>query len=824
MGLSQYRRKRDFSQTPEPAGNTVNKAIEPQKLYVIQKHAASHLHYDFRLELEGVLKSWAVPKGPSLDPKIKRLAMHVEDHPLEYGHFEGIIPKGQYGGGTVMLWDQGTWEPLDEFPLTAYKRGHLRFVLHGEKLKGRWDLLRFKDDKHWFLIKYNDNESRPQDECDVTTLNRSVLSNQLLEDISNSYEHIWGAKTAPRSKKTKKKVPKSLTTSSRTSYPGFIAPQLATLVNNPPKTDDWLHEIKLDGYRIEACKQGTQVTLRSRNNLHWTSKFPQIALAVEHLAHENIILDGEIIALDKDGHSNFQLLQNFLNQGDEINLVYFIFDILYLEHYDLRELPLLKRKEILQQSIPDNNPLLHINDYWLEQGDALYTYACEQGLEGIISKKKLSPYCSRRSKDWVKVKCNKRQEFIICGYSPPQGTRAHFGSLYLGVFNKKGTLDYTGNVGTGFTEKSLTQIFKLLQEHRTNKNPFNFNPEGAHSAHWVKPLIVCEVEFTEWTDEGHLRHPSFKGLRMDKKAKEVVREQALAHEETPNTSIKLSNPNRELYPEDHITKEELLEYYSEISPYILPHIQERLLTIVRCPSNFTECFYQRHYKKSFTQALHPFEDPENNEDYFYLNDTQGLLELVQLGVLEIHPWGSTIQHLEQPDRIIFDLDPAPDIAWSEVVAAAVAVKNYLIQCKLTSFVKTTGGKGLHVVVPIIPEYNWAEVKEFTQHFVQLLEQIHPELYVSKMTKKRRTGKIYIDYLRNQRTATAVAAYSTRARPHAPLSTPLGWDELSNQVKDNTFTLRTLPQRLSQLKKDPWHNFWRIKQSLQLEQLDLPDQD
>jgi bifunctional non-homologous end joining protein LigD len=838
MGLSQYHKKRDFSKTPEPEGSVTN---EHSGLFIIQKHAASHLHYDFRIELNGVLKSWAVPKGPCLDPKVKRLAMHVEDHPIEYGSFEGIIPKGQYGGGTVMLWDKGTWEPLDDNPNKAYEKGHLRFNLNAEKLHGRWDLVRFKDESHWFLMKHQDEYAKAQDEYDITVaLANSVKTNYTIKEIAEHYTHIWysaGAKAATNKKNSLKKPPKPTIVLpeglKKSPFPEFIPPQLATLVDMPPEGGQWIHEIKFDGYRILAYKNGSEVVLRSRNNKAWTSDFQPIADAVNQLPLEQVVLDGEVVVVDEKGRSDFQLLQNSLKNKKEEPFVYFLFDLLYFEGFDLRALTLLERKAILNNILKASNPSLHFSDHIIKEGKQLLHYSCSHALEGIICKRADSPYLSKRSKGWLKVKCIKRQEFVIGGYTPPKGGRTHFGSLFLGVYNTSGGLEFAGNVGTGFNVKSLKEINKLLEAIPAKSNPFTSKPPGSKTAYWLKPKLVCEVEFTEWTKDGHLRHPSFKGMRLDKKALEVVREfetplGEIKKELPPNkkqvkkatSSFAITNPDKVLYPEDKITKRDLLNYYEAVADHMLPYISLRPITLVRCPSDYGKCFYQRHYNGSTQKALHPIEDTkdEEHEQYIYLNDKEGLLSLVQMGVLEIHPWGSTIEHMEQPDIIIIDLDPAPDVSWTQVVGAAKEVRDYLQEYQLRSFVKTTGGKGLHVVVPILPEYEWEEVKAFTHVFVRFLEKLKPKEYISTMSKAKRGGKIFVDYLRNQRGATAVGAYSTRARPHAPVSVPLFWDELSNRIEENSFTIHTVPKRLAQLKEDPWNNFWNMKQSLRLNEL------
>lgn len=819
MSLDSYHKKRDFKKTPEPKGRVHHR---PNHLYVIQKHAASHLHYDLRLELEGVLKSWAVPKGPCLDPDVKRLAMHVEDHPIDYGTFEGIIPAGEYGGGTVMLWDEGEWESLDDDPLKAYNKGHLRFNLNGEKLQGRWDLIRFKDEKHWFLIKHKDEFCRAINDYDITVKEPlSVLTHQSIDEISENYDKVWSSRKLAKKKvkiNIKLDLPKS-------PFPDKVSVQLATLVDKAPDTDEWIHEVKFDGYRILALKQNNKVTLLSRNQIDWTKKFQNIVDEVKELPVNNVILDGEIVMLDEKKRSSFQRLQNSLEAGDDSLFTYYLFDLLYIEHYDLRNLPLLERKKHLKALLPQKNSNLHYSDHYQGEGRKFFEHSCEFGLEGIISKKADSLYYGTRSRSWLKTKCIKRQEFVIGGFTAPKRSREYFGSLFLGVFNDSGGLVFAGNVGTGFTNESLKALHHRLEKLVIDKNPFTSRPTGFKSATWVVPEIVVEVEFTEWTEDGRLRHPSFKGLRMDKKAKDIHEEKELPVEKVKIKPkrvhpVILTHPEKILYEEDGISKQDLLNYYEQVGDYILPYIRNRPLTLVRCPSTYKECFYQKHLNSSTKKLLTvPIADKNGDEEnYLYLNSKGGLAELVQMGALELHPWGSTINHLEKPDMIIFDLDPAPEIQWKAVVEAAFDVKEHLEQYRLRSFVKTTGGKGLHVVIPIKPEYDWGEVKEFTHVFVNFLEKLNPEKYISKMSKSQRKGKIFIDYLRNQRGATAIAAYSTRARLHAPVATPIDWDELTNDIKDTYYTIHTLPKRLHQLKHDPWEDFWRVKQSLRLDEL------
>ena len=828
MTLKKYHSKRDFKHTPEPKGKLVH---DHQHIYVIQKHAASHLHYDFRLELNGVLLSWAIPKGPCFDPKVKRLAMHVEDHPVAYGGFEGIIPKGQYGGGTVMLWDKGYWEPLDKTPNKAYQEGHLRFNLHANKLHGRWDLLRFKDDKHWFLIKYADDYAQPLKDYDVTeALPNSVFSEQTMDEIAVHRDRVWKGVSA---KHTGKKyvpaliqLPPNLPT---VSFPNFIKPQLATLVDKAPEGPEWLHELKFDGYRILALIEGKKIILKSRNNNDWTKEFMSVAAALKKLKCKKAVFDGEVVVLDKEGRSNFQLLQNAINSMTDVPFIYFVFDILYYDGIDLRPLPLLQRKEILKKILAKADATVRYSDHLRDNGSAMLKKSCELSLEGIISKRIDQPYLSKRSGSWLKIKCLKRQEFVVCGYSHPQGSRERFGALYLGFYDKSGHLQYAGNVGTGFTSKSLQEIHELLKVYGTQHSPFQEQIPAASQVNWVKPVLVAEVEFSQWTDDNHVRHPSFKGLRLDKKAKEVVREQEMPTHKVAATMISrkpkaksftITHPEKILYQEDEYTKADLLEYYQAVSDLIIPLIKNRPLSLVRCPENYKHCFFQRHFTNATPKALHSvlIETKEGEEDYIYLNNKTGLFSLVQMGVLEIHPWGSKIAHIEYPDFIVFDLDPAPDVTWKEVVAAAREIKEHLQGFKLTSFVKTTGGKGLHVVVPIKPEYDWDAVKNFTHVFVQFLEQSQPDKYISKMSKAKRNGKIFVDYLRNLRGATAIGPYSTRSRIHAPVSTPIHWDELTNNKNDTEFNIKSILTRLATLSEDPWQSFNRIKQSLRLDSL------
>jgi bifunctional non-homologous end joining protein LigD len=831
MGLQRYHQKRDFKKTPEPRGTVRH---DHNHLFVIQKHAASHLHYDFRIELHGVLKSWAVPKGPCLDPSVKRLAVHVEDHPIEYGSFEGIIPAGEYGGGTVMLWDEGIWIPLDDDPQKAYEKGHLRFELRARKLQGRWDLIQFKkEEKSWFLIKYDDEYAKPFHHYDITIQEpNSVKTEQSIEDIAKNYENVWGRRGLEKAnRKSRKEILEQLLPSDlkESSFPKKVSPELATLVDKAPGGSEWLHEIKLDGYRIIAFKEGNSVRLLSRNHIDWTAHFANVVRALKTLPFKRLILDGEIVLLDEFHHSNFQLLQNSMKADKDYAFIYYVFDLLYYEKYNLKKLSLLERKKLLKALCQDCHETIRYSDHIIDNGVDVFAKACDLGLEGIISKHIHSHYQEKRSKSWVKVKCSKRQEFVIGGYTKPQGSRQYFRSLFLGVFNEEGEFVYCGNVGTGFTESALKSLFNALQKYISEDMPFKVKPRDSKGAVWVKPKLVVEIEFSEWTSEGKLRHPSFKGLREDKKASLIKKEKEMPvskiemkgkPEEKPKSQlITLTNPKKILYKEDKITKEHLLNYYNEISDYILPYLINRPLTLVRCPTSYEDCFYQKHYYKATPKQLLSIpiknQTDDEMEDYIYLKDKEGLLSLVQMGVLEIHPWGSKIDHIEYPDMITIDLDPGPDVIWKKIVEAAFAMKHHFEEIKLKSFVKTTGGKGLHVVIPIKPEYDWGEVKHFANVFVEVLEKMMPERYVTNMAKSKRKGKIFIDYLRNQRGATAISAYSLRARLHAPVSTPLRWDELTDHVEDTFYTIHTLPSRMKALQADPWQGFWNLNQALQL---------
>ena len=800
MGLERYLEKRRFERTLEPTGKV--EATPAGNLYIIQKHAASHLHYDLRLELDGVLKSWAVPKGPSLNPADKRLAVHVEDHPIEYGTFEGIIPEAEYGGGTVMLWDRGTWEPEGD-PQKGYAKGDFKFKLHGEKLKGSWVLARMKgkaggEGKNWLLIKKRDSEAISGSDLEpVETMNRSVASGRTMQEIASQREKIWHEGAAPA-----RIDPASLPPGARPArQPDFIDPQLATLVSKPPQGENWLHEIKYDGYRILCVLSGGRARLFSRNGKQWTDKFPEIAEAAAQIPVESAILDGEIVVIDQHGRTDFQALQNILQGIRSGRLVYFVFDIAFCAGYDVTQTPLVERKKLLRSILREGSPILYA-DHIQGQAEAVFDNACRLGLEGIISKRSDSIYEQRRSRNWLKVKCFMRQEFVIGGYTDPGGARAGFGALLLGYFDPNGGLVYSGKVGTGFNEETLEFLSERLRAMETGKPPFVNPPAGyeAKGAHWTRPELVAEVEFSAWTEDGVLRHPSFKGLREDKSPRDVVREHSQqktssgAAEETrtsadpkppggdkPKTheasasSVTLSNPDRVLYPELGITKRALAEYYADIAEWITPHLAKRPLTLVRCPEGRGKgCFFQKHLGDAIPDVLRsiPIMEKEGRVYYCVADNLDGVIALVQMGALEIHVWGSREDNLEQPDMMVFDLDPAPEVEWPGVITAALLMRERLSELGLASFVKTTGGKGLHIVAPLTPEADWDTVKAFSRAVAESVVRETPTEYIATMSKEKRKGKIFIDYLRNGRGATSIAAYSTRSRKGAPISTPV----------------------------------------------------
>jgi bifunctional non-homologous end joining protein LigD len=781
--LEKYRKMRNFARTAEPRGAKA-KPLKPKKApalsYVVQRHDARRLHYDFRLELDGVLLSWAIPKGPSLDPATKRLAVETEPHPLEYGEFEGEIAEGQYGAGTVMIWDRGTWEPEGD-PRADYERGRLSFQLHGQKLKGTWHLVRTgtserADGKNkqlgWLLIKSRDDFARPGDGTLPDTPAR------------------------PKASGPRPKAPE---------------PELATLVSEAPRGDDWVHELKFDGYRLLVTLHAGKARLETRNGNDWTSRMPALARALARLEVDAAVLDGELVALDDRGVSDFQRLQNSLGEGDGTGLVYYAFDLLHLSGKDLRSAALTERKralaELLKGSPKDLETTLRMSEHVVGQGPEFFRKACELGVEGIVSKRASSPYRSGRGRDWLKTKCTLRQEFVIVGYTDPGGSRSHFGALLLAVKGEAGFV-YSGRVGTGFTEASLAELKKALAPLTVKQPPVVSAPRGAQArgVHWVEPKLVGEVAFTGFTSDGMLRHPTFQGLREDKSAAEVHAETPAAPEPARTADYPLTNPDKVFYPAQRITKRELLDYYALVAERMLPHVRNRPLTLVRCPNGFDKpCFFQKHPGEGMPEGVRsvPIREQEGKAPYSVIDDERGLFGLVQLGALEIHTWGSHADDSEHPDILVFDLDPDPSVPFAEVMVAARELRSTFERAKLESFVKTAGGKGLHVCVPIAPELDWTQVKDFSRRVAEAMVQQHPKRYLATASKSMRRGKIFVDYLRNARGATFVAPYSTRARDGAPVAVPLDWDELDPKLRPDQWNVRNLRERLEIQRADPF---------------------
>jgi bifunctional non-homologous end joining protein LigD len=842
--LAKYRQMRDFSRTQEPRGDGKKPPKAEQALsFVVQKHAARNLHYDFRLELSGVLLSWAVPKGPSLDPSVKRLAMEVEPHPLEYGGFEGTIPKGEYGGGTVMVWDRGTW-CCDGDPHRALAKGHLSFSMFGEKLKGAWHLVRtgrVADDHHgnktgkaWLLFKSRDAHARDDDSL-LNEEPNSALTGRNLEQIARAEGESGGGggeEPAPESRPRRKPARKAAK-KARVALPSKIAPELATLVDAAPEGNDWVHEIKLDGYRVLARIEHGEVALLTRNGKDWTERMPTLRAALEKLDVETAIIDGELVALNAQGISQFQTLQASLNAESDAALVYYAFDLLHLDGDDTTSLPLLERKsrlcELIARSEKAVKGVVRYSAHVVGGGPTFFANARKAGLEGTIAKRAGSSYRGGRGRDWLKIKSGQDQEFAIVGYTEPSGSRAHFGALLL-ASKRDGKLTYAGRVGTGFSAASLAELHRKLARLERKAPALAQPPTGADArgVTWVEPKLVAEIAFTEMTSDGLLRHPTFKGLRDDKPARDVQLDRPEQLEAKPATApapvakstYVITNPDKVLYPEQGITKQELLDYYSLVADRMLPHVANRPLTLVRCPNGQGKpCFFQKHPGRGTPPGLRsiPIREKEGKAAYSVIDDATGLFGLVQLGALEIHTWGSRADDFEHPDILVFDLDPDASLDYAAVIPGAHAIREVFEHAGLQTFVKTTGGKGLHVCVPIVAHLGWDEVKAFTGHVAQALAERSPQLYVATQSKARRVGKIFIDYLRNGRGATFIAPYSTRARENAPLAVPLEWDELSPKLPPNHFTLRNVRRRLEQLKVDPFARMLQLQQRLPVDQ-------
>lgn len=842
MALETYRSKRDFTKTAEPPGK---RASSDSDLFVIQKHAARRLHYDFRLAMDGVLKSWAVTRGPSLVPDEKRLAVHVEDHPMDYGDFEGTIPKGEYGGGNVIIWDRGHWTPIGD-PHKGYAKGHLEFELDGEKLHGRWHLVRMRGRprekrENWLLIKGDDEYARSADAPDILEEKPdSVKTGRPVEALTGEAPG-WSSKTGritrpeePAAKPASKqpaavfKAPDfaKLKGAVKKALPDFVEPALASLTAKAPGGARWIHEIKYDGYRIEArLDQGNaklgKVKLLTRSGLDWTKKFgAQLVDAFQSLPVKSALIDGELVVENASGASDFSALQEALSENRGERFLYYAFDLLYLDGYDLCQVPLIKRKEILEALLKTQEGPLRYSGHFDEDGELVRRHVCRLSLEGIVSKLQNAPYHPGRSKDWLKAKCGTRQEFVIGGFVPSTTARKAIGSLVLGHYDDKGKLQHVGRVGTGFTQIVAADLYKQLEKIRMTTSPFagKLTADQARQVVYVKPQLVAEIDFRGWTADGNIRHAAFRGLRQDKPADEVVREEAgePVAAPAPKISVKLTHPDRLYWPDAGVTKAGLADYYAEVWPRIAPFVVARPLSLLRCPGGISEtCFFQKHAWKGLSRSIHlsPDSEDQSGEQILSIDDLDGLIGLVQGGVLEIHPWGSTLAALEQPDMIIMDLDPGEGVVWTDIIVAAKELRDRFAQFGLASFVKTSGGKGLHVVAPLKPKAEWDVVKTFAHDMAAAMAADNPSRYVATITKAKRGGKILVDYLRNGRGATAVAPYSTRARAGAPVSMPLEWDELRAEIGPNYFTVLNTPTRLSDVSRDPWSDFFRAAKPL-----------
>ncbi|SFT48226.1 DNA ligase D [Paraburkholderia aspalathi] len=955
--LDLYSRKRRFGETPEPSGTAARKKagrksaarISNEALsYVIQEHDARRLHYDFRLELNGTLLSWAVPKGPSLDPSVKRLAVHVEDHPVEYGSFEGEIPPGNYGAGTVIVWDRGTWDPVGGAAEAeeSYKAGKLKFRLFGEKLHGGWTLVRSHmrgsgDKEQWLLIKERDAEARDQNDYDVlkecpgsvlegsgsagkrakatrtatktaaseftrqsasktgarTAIRAARTANVASAKATVSNSNITGRNRAKASSSSRPDPKKTDIVSTRSiqslrelaaspsiegavkaALPATFKPQLATLVDAAPPGDEWAYEIKFDGYRVltridrNAKTRTLKVFTRAGND--WTAKFGKQVKAFERLDIESAWLDGEAVVLDDNGVPSFQALQNAFDADRPQDIVIYLFDVPFLNGYDLRGVPLEQRRAILRALLEgtdghDDSVLRFSNDFAFSADDLLKS-ACDMALEGIIGKRRDSGYTSGRSSAWIKLKCRRRQEFVIGGYSEPAGSRAAFGALLLGIYDDKGKLQYAGRVGTGFDAALLRSLKKELDAHATSRMPFASTPRerSRTPVHWVEPVLVCECNFAEWTSEGIVRQASFVSLRNDKPARQVVREAsrkgADVQEQTDTASdtvakkrttkknaasaasesakkgaaktpatkttaaksktaatpaevagVRVSHPDRVIDKSTGTRKIDLVRYYESVADWMLPHLQDRPVSLVRAPEDIGgELFFQKHSQKlsipNVTQ--HPGLDP-GHPPLITVDTLKALVGAAQMGTIEFHTWNAVVSNIEKPDRMVFDLDPDASLGWERMIEAAQLTRSLLEELGLTSFCKTSGGKGFHVVVPLAKHAGWDEVKTFSQAVAQRMATTLPKYFSAKMGAQNRKQKIFVDYLRNNRGSSTVAAFSARARPGLGVSVPLSWDEVATTTNGDQWTIENVHERLADLKRDPWANYAKTRQRI-----------
>jgi bifunctional non-homologous end joining protein LigD len=857
--LDDYNRMRDFSATSEPAAvkrsgrkNAKDHALQ----FCIQKHDASRLHYDFRLELDGALKSWAVPKGPSLDPKVKRLAVHVEDHPIDYATFEGSIPQGHYGAGDVIVWDRGVWIPQED-PAKAYEKGRLKFELQGEKLAGLWNLVRTHmpgKQEQWFLIKHQDGAARPETDYDVVAAEPdSVLSERTI--VAKAPKAAKAAKPKAVKKPAtpaRKAQSAQLTGAHKAKLPDQIKPELATLVEKAPD-GQWSYEVKFDGYRIMARIDHDAVKLFTRNGHDWTHKLPAQAKALASLGVESAWLDGEMVVADEHGVPDFQALQNAFEANRSGNILYYLFDLPYLNGVDLREVPVEERRAALATLLKANNedPLLRFSDAFNEDPEALLNSACQMRMEGLIGKRLGSAYVSRRSSDWIKLKCKHRQEFVIVGYTDPKGSRNAFGALLLGLHDRdSGELRYSGKVGTGFTEATLNSIHDQLKPLVTKKPAVVNPPSGAEfkAVHWLKPKLLAEVAFAEMTKDGSVRHAVFHGLRDDKPAKDITEERPTAvktasaktapakkaaatkapaakkkAEPAPSQigldqgKVRITHPDRIIDASSGATKVQLAEYYASVAEWILPQLKDRPVALVRAPDGIAgELFFQKNAERLAIPGITTLDQKLTGQPMMVINNAEALIGAVQMSTVELHTWNATSDNLDKPDRFVLDLDPDPALPWKRMVEATQLTLSVLDELGLKAFLKTSGGKGIHLVVPLTRKLGWDEVKDFSHAIVSHMAKLLPERFSAVSGPKNRVGRIFIDYLRNGLGATTICAYAARTREGLPVSMPIYREEVEELKGGNQWNIHNAHERLVEVGDEPWADMKKTRQTITAE--------
>jgi len=836
--LRDYRAKRDFARTPEPVGEAPLPTTVPALAYVIQKHAATRLHYDFRLELDGTMRSWAVPKGPSLDPADKRIAVQVEDHPLSYNSFEGEIPKGQYGAGRVIVWDRGQWRP-DADPHQGLAEGKLLFTLFGSKLAGQWELVRIakpgERQPSWILFKKRDAFARPRGEYDVlSALPDSIVAVPL---PIRAAAGVGTDRTAPLPTE-----PAAARGAVAAPMPATMSPQLATAASVLPRGGRWLYEIKLDGYRILARIESGRARLFTRGGHDWTTKLPQLADELSRLHCRSAWVDGEAVVLGADGLPSFNALQNAFDHRRSGEIVYFAFDLPYLDGHDLRGCPLEDRRALLTTLLRAGGERVRESAVFEADAASLLQSAQRLHLEGLMAKRADAPYVSRRSDTWLKLKTHLRQEFVIAGFTDRGGdtAAAEVGSLVLGVYDAQQRLLPAGSVGTGWNAATAAELKAALAAREIGQTPFaaetlataarggsRWSRRNAGQERWVTPELVAEVSFAEWTPEGHVRQARFEGLRLDKPARQVGREVASrAALAAPAAQTRVTHPGRVIDAATGLTKLDLVRYYESVASWLLPHLKGRPCSLVRAPDGVTgELFFQKHLDrlqitgvKELPRELWPRHAP-----LLEVTSAEAIAAAAQLNVVEFHTWNASVRHIDEPDRVVFDLDPGDGVPWPRVIEGALLVRTLLQELSLDAWVKTSGGKGLHVVVPLAPKLDTAAVKVFARAVVQHLAKVIPDRFVARAGAANRVGRIFVDYLRNSHGATTVAAFSARARPGLGVSMPVSWDTLPSLRGAAQWSIADAREHLSFVTADPWAGYWRSRQTLARAVKKLPPQ-